>query len=299
VVKNEGLGNFRIEGRSGASAVVHGDMLKLSHLPGNLVSSPAVPQSRPSPGGVRHDSLAGRILRRSPRARRSQPPSDSEQFDDLGRSLWPTGQHNDLCEICDNTKHSTELLCCDYCNLVWHPACLDLPGIPMSKYWMCHECSKEYLPATVALSSAVNFVDASNHPLQVSDALPSGSILDVALQYDSTSRCCCIKFFVVRPSTSADIPSAGIWVPRSAVSSDEIQDYLQNHPYQSDFIAGTSAVKASTPRSEYERSLAHDRFALLPAAPGMVSVAAPQSTRHVSSRFYPSAPFVGSLHLLG
>ena len=299
VVKNEGLGNFRIEGRSGASAVVHGDMLKLSHLPGNLVSSPAVPQSRPSPGGVRHDSLAGRILRRSPRARRSQPPSDSEQFDDLGRSLWPTGQHNDLCEICDNTKHSTELLCCDYCNLVWHPACLDLPGIPMSKYWMCHECSKEYLPATVALSSAVNFVDASNHPIQVSDALPSGSILDVALQYDSTSRCRCIKFFVVRPSTSADIPSAGVWVPRSAVSSDEIQDYLQNHPYQSDFIAGTSAVKASTPRSEYERSLAHDRFALLPAAPGMVSVAAPQSTRHVSSRFYPSAPFVGSLHLLG
>jgi hypothetical protein len=56
VVKNEGLGNFPIEGRSGASAVVHGEMLNLSHLPGNLVSSPAVQQSRLSPGGVRHAS---------------------------------------------------------------------------------------------------------------------------------------------------------------------------------------------------------------------------------------------------
>jgi hypothetical protein len=56
VVKNEFLGNFRVEGRSGVSAVVHGDILKLSHLPGNLVSSPAVGQSRLSPSGVRHDS---------------------------------------------------------------------------------------------------------------------------------------------------------------------------------------------------------------------------------------------------
>ena len=297
VVKNEGLGNFRIEGRSGASAVVHGDMLKLSHLPGNIVSSPAVPQSRLSPGGVRHDSLAGRILRRSPRAR-SPPSSAPASVDDLGRPLWPTGQHNDLCEICDNTERTTDLLCCDYCNLVWHPACLDLPGIPTSKYWMCNECSKEYLPASVA-SSSVHFVDTNNRPIEVSDALPSGSILDVALRYDSISRGRCLHFFVVRPSASAGIPSTGVWATRSDVSSDEISDYLQNHPYQSDFIAGTSAFKASTPRSVYEGSLASDRFGLLPVPMGMVSIAAPPSTCRMSFRSYPATSFVGSIYLLG
>jgi Integrase zinc binding domain/Integrase core domain len=297
VVKNEGLGNFRIEGRSGASAVVHGDMLKLSHLPGNLVSSPAVPQPRLSPGGVKHDSLAGRILRRSPRAR-SPPSSAPASVDDLGRPLWPTGQHNDLCEICDNTERTTDLLCCDYCNLVWHPACLDLPGIPTSKYWMCTECSKEYLPASVA-SSSVHFVDKNNRPIEVSDALPSGSILDVALRYDSISRGRCLQFFVVRPSASADIPSTGVWATRSAVSSDEISAYLQNHPYQSDFIAGTSDSKASTPRSVYEGSLASDRFGLLPVPPGMVSIAASPSTCRMSSRSYPASSFIGSISLLG
>ncbi len=108
------MGKFRIEGRSGASAVVHRDMLKLSHLPGNLVSSPTVPQSRLYPGGMRHNSSAGRILQRSPRGR-SSPSSAPASVDDLGRSLWPTVQHNDLCEICDNTQHTAELLCCDAC----------------------------------------------------------------------------------------------------------------------------------------------------------------------------------------
>jgi transposase InsO family protein len=299
VIKNEGLGNFRIEGRSGASAVVHGDMLKLSHLPGDLVASPAVPHSRPSSGGVRHDSLAGRNLRRSPRARTQRSSSPAlASVDDLGRPLWPTGQHNDVCEVCDNTKHTTELLCCDYCNLVWHPACLDLPGIPTSEYWMCSECSKEYLPASVVVSSAVNFVDSNNRPIQVSDALSSGSILDVALRYDIVSRCRCLHFFVVRPSAGSS-SSSGIWVLRSAVSSDEIDDYLQNHPYQSDFILGTTSVKACTPRSAYEESLAYDRFGLLPAPSGLISIAAPTSTRRVSTRAYPAASFVGSIVLLG
>ena len=144
---------------------------------------------------MRHDSLAGRILRRSPRAR-SSPSSAPASVDDLGRSLWPTGQHNDLCEVCDHTQHTTELLRCDYCNLVWHPACLGLPGIPTSKYWMCNECSKEYFPASVALSSSVNFVDTNDRPIQVCDALPSGSILDVALRYDSISRCRCLQFIL-------------------------------------------------------------------------------------------------------
>jgi hypothetical protein len=177
---------------------------------------------------------------------------------------------------------------------------LGLPGISTSKNWMCNECSKAYFPASVALSSSVNFVDTNDRPIQVCDALPSGSILDVAFRYDSISRCHCRQFFVVMPSTSAGIPSTGVWVTRSAVSSDEISDYLQNHPHhQSEFIAGTSALKASTSRSVYERSLAYKRFGLLPVPLGIVSIAAPQSSRHVSSRSYPAASFVGSLHLIG
>ncbi len=153
-------------------------------------------------------------------------------------------------------------------------------------------------PASVA-SSSVHFVDTNKRPIEVSDASPSGLILDVALRYDSISRVRCLHFFVVRPSASAGIPSTGVWATRSDVSSDEISDYLQNHPYQSDFIAGTSAFKASTPRSVYERSLAFDRFGLLPVPMGMVSIAAPPSTCGMSFRSYPATSFVGSISLLG
>ncbi len=125
-------------------------------------------------------------------------------------------------------------------------------------------------------------------------AFPSFSV-----RYDSISRGRCLHLFVVRPSASAGIPSTGVWATRSDVSSDEINDYLQNHPYQSDFIAGTSAFKASTPRSVYEGSLASDRFRLLPVPMGMVSLAAPPSTCRMSFRSYPATSFVGSIYLLG
>ena len=116
----------------------------------------------------------------------------------------------------------------------------------------------------------------------------------ITISYLVSSIC-----FIVRPSASAGIPSTGVWATRSDVSSDEISDYLQNHPYQSDFIAGTSAFKASTPRSVYEGSLASDRFGLLPVPMGMVSIAAPPSTCHMSFRSYPATSFVGSIYLLG
>jgi transposase InsO family protein len=296
VIKNEGLGNFRIGGRSGASAVVHGDMLKVSHLPGDLLTSPAAPQPCPSPGGVRIDSLAGRNLRRPVRSRSS--PSHA-RVDDAGRALWPDGQHNDVCEVCDNTAHQSDLLCCDYCNLVWHPQCLNLTGIPTTQYWMCSECTKEYMPATAALSASVNFVDAFNRSVHVSDALLSGSILDVATRHDPISRSRCLQFFVVRSNPSGHL-SSGVWVPRSAVSSVEIDDYLRNHPHQSDFIFGLSSLKAATPRSTYENSLTTNIFALLPLAyDAVISLSAPSSTQHVSTRLYPPATFVGSLQLLG
>ncbi len=104
---------------------------------------------------------------------------------------------------------------------------------------------------------------------------------------------------MVRLSTSAGIPSTGFWATCSTVYSDEICDYLQNQPYLSDFIAGTSAVKASTPRSVYEGSLASNRFGLLPVTMGMVSIASPPSTYRVYLRPYPATSFVGYIYLLG
>ncbi len=45
---------------------------------------------------------------------------------DGGRALLPPwgGDHNDVCQGCDA---GGTLLCCDFCNVVWHPQCLSPP----------------------------------------------------------------------------------------------------------------------------------------------------------------------------
>ena len=47
------------------------------------------------------------------------------------------GLHNDSCEMCDKTG---SLLCCDFCNLVWHLPCAGLAAVPKGTF-MCSQCS--------------------------------------------------------------------------------------------------------------------------------------------------------------
>lgn len=52
------------------------------------------------------------------------------------------GDHSDWCEKCDEGGN---LLCCDFCNAVYHPECLDPPmkGVSTAKYWACEECAED------------------------------------------------------------------------------------------------------------------------------------------------------------
>ena len=47
-------------------------------------------------------------------------------------------EHNDVCEICGL---GGELLCCDWCILVFHTRCIGLSEIPEGQ-WYCEECCK-------------------------------------------------------------------------------------------------------------------------------------------------------------
>jgi len=56
--------------------------------------------------------------------------------------LWPHA-HNDICEICD--KRGT-LVCCAYCNLVFHKRCLDSVSrdrLKVLQQWPCQQCAAE------------------------------------------------------------------------------------------------------------------------------------------------------------
>ena len=57
-----------------------------------------------------------------------------------GRRKW-TAAHNDQCEVCGS---GGSLLCCDFCNLVFHLDCLDPPlaAVPEGD-WACPECVAE------------------------------------------------------------------------------------------------------------------------------------------------------------
>ncbi|KAM7459004.1 hypothetical protein BLSTO_00223 [Blastocystis sp. subtype 1] len=51
------------------------------------------------------------------------------------------GNHNTLCKGCSGKGL---LLCCDYCPLAYHPACLTPPLKEQpSDYWMCPQCAQE------------------------------------------------------------------------------------------------------------------------------------------------------------
>ena len=47
------------------------------------------------------------------------------------------GPSNDSCEICDAVG---DLLCCDFCNLVYHTTCLNMAAVPRGDF-MCKECT--------------------------------------------------------------------------------------------------------------------------------------------------------------
>ncbi len=106
VVRNEGMGNYRMQGSSGATAVVHGDMLKLADLAGHLTSFPAARVPDTVPGRVRYDSLAGKLIQR-PRRK----PRPLATHDDHGRELWKFA-HNNGRETCNNDR-TEDLLFCD------------------------------------------------------------------------------------------------------------------------------------------------------------------------------------------
>ncbi|CAM9215010.1 unnamed protein product [Sphacelaria rigidula] len=51
-----------------------------------------------------------------------------------------TGDHNDICEVCDK---GGPLLCCDFCNLVYHLGCIKLSETPTEELWICPACTAE------------------------------------------------------------------------------------------------------------------------------------------------------------
>ena len=59
------------------------------------------------------------------------------------------GNHNTLCKGCSGKGL---LLCCDYCPLAYHPACLTPPLKEQpSDYWMCPQCAQELENRTTIL----------------------------------------------------------------------------------------------------------------------------------------------------
>ncbi|CAM9232770.1 unnamed protein product, partial [Discosporangium mesarthrocarpum] len=52
------------------------------------------------------------------------------------------GDHNDICEKCNL---GGELLCCDFCNIVYHLQCVTpkLTKAPEERLWICPDCTKE------------------------------------------------------------------------------------------------------------------------------------------------------------
>jgi hypothetical protein len=76
---------------------------------------------------------------------RSAPAEDNDDSDDSD------DEHNELCEVCSS---GGELLCCDTCSLVFHPACCrpELHAIPAEdEDWSCAFC---VLDGTVRPSKA-------------------------------------------------------------------------------------------------------------------------------------------------
>ncbi|CBJ48429.1 Chromodomain helicase-DNA-binding protein, putative [Ectocarpus siliculosus] len=59
------------------------------------------------------------------------------------------GDHNDICEICDK---GGDLLCCDFCNLVYHLCCVTpkLTELPDEDLWMCPACTAEVTSRQIA-----------------------------------------------------------------------------------------------------------------------------------------------------
>lgn len=57
-----------------------------------------------------------------------------------GLKMW-NGDYNEICEICDEGGN---IILCDFCNLVFHPECLNPPmkKIP-DGHWACPECSAD------------------------------------------------------------------------------------------------------------------------------------------------------------
>ena len=51
--------------------------------------------------------------------------------------LWPH-EHNDLCEVC---SVGGDILCCDFCNVVYHLGCLDMDTSSVPRgCWACPAC---------------------------------------------------------------------------------------------------------------------------------------------------------------
>jgi hypothetical protein len=98
-------------------------------------------------------SVWGLLHKSEPKNRHeNSAPSSAEQSNKISGSAkhdnhdlcekW-RGPHNDLCEKC--TKGG-EMLCCDYCNLVYHLHCLTPPqAAPPEGDWACEACRQEWI----------------------------------------------------------------------------------------------------------------------------------------------------------
>ena len=63
--------------------------------------------------------------------------------------IWKNG-HNDLCEVC---VVGGTVLCCDFCNVAVHPACINASA-PTSELWACRGCVEEWKKSQLAVTKA-------------------------------------------------------------------------------------------------------------------------------------------------
>jgi hypothetical protein len=74
---------------------------------------------------------------------RKKPPSKQQQKTKSASKIMFEDVHNDECSECG---YGGDLLCCDYCNLVYHEGCLSTHARPYedeSIKWACPACTKE------------------------------------------------------------------------------------------------------------------------------------------------------------
>jgi len=153
--------------------------------------------------------------------------SRTKQKTETETNAVPLDLHNSLCQACGGIG---DLLCCDFCNLVYHTHCLSPPliDIPEGK-WACPMCSKEKQEQEKQQVPDVRLVPGTNSLKRKNVADVTGS--DVTHQINNKRQ----KIQGgVKDSDDASVSSSLSSLPSSSSSSSSSSSAMSGHPSDDD-----------------------------------------------------------------